>query len=796
MEHFEKAFGSIHIAIPYWGSSYKSHLNGPSIFSLDGGPSKTDLEKKPLNEVAAIAQALLFFRLIDSFFGRDSIPKFIEADRNTLTTVKLAELASDWMTNIQQSNEKDRLECRAKCYNNVQVINHQFRDVFPDDADDEPFGMEYSKTMIGIAVIGEFLQAMYNEAFGKDTKAQIHAPWFRYRYEKSFIYVTMRKNGWCPKELKRLYDMMGESAMYYISTLNRPMQRARPSHDSCSQEKCIFDTVDETTYVTKHRNPDCCCGHLKATNEYNLITVLAKGKIPLLLCHMTSDGKKIHSFEFIETTYDTKYVAISHVWSDGLGNPHANTLPQCQLEYLYQVINELYPGVNYSTPFWIDTICCPVTQKNATEERLAAKKKAISLMRATYQNADQVLVLASDLQEQSSRSLEKSELTMRVLCSRWSQRLWTFQEGALPKEGALKFQFKDGAFELESHLDSSFETPYPQPMKLDIKQEFATLRSLDLEFRKSPAPTGRDEASIHPLVFASRALKHRSTSKVEDESLCLGTLSLGTSENFSEKMHRILSSHDKEERMKTFWEVQTNIPSNIVSWRGERLEQKGFRWAPKTFMNPRSPISLNPLKGHAGRHTSKGLLVHFSGCVLDQVPLWIWSKCSEVDGSKSEDPRSATAPEWPQFFFRTEGEPATWFQVHTIPRDIICTGRRVGIDELNHLAIVVTGADTSEGPIITAHGATTYVSTSKILVRIRERDRDTGIIYVSAIMGVSCTAVSKQLAVALEQIDNHLRSSNSGPLGVNLSEKQLRMVGAMLHGVRGTWNGKQQWCFD
>ena len=32
------------------------------------------------------------------------------------------------------------------------------------------------------------------------------------------------------------------------------------------------------------------------------------------------------------------YIAISHVWSDGLGNPNENSLPLCQPEFLYDLL--------------------------------------------------------------------------------------------------------------------------------------------------------------------------------------------------------------------------------------------------------------------------------------------------------------------------------------------------------------------------------------------------------------------------------------------------------------------------
>lgn len=59
-----------------------------------------------------------------------------------------------------------------------------------------------------------------------------------------------------------------------------------------------------------------------------------------------------------------RYVAVSHVWSDGKGNPHRNYLPLCQLLHLQTRVNALYPPKEEPTPFWMDTICVPVGGPN------------------------------------------------------------------------------------------------------------------------------------------------------------------------------------------------------------------------------------------------------------------------------------------------------------------------------------------------------------------------------------------------------------------------------------------------
>lgn len=44
-----------------------------------------------------------------------------------------------------------------------------------------------------------------------------------------------------------------------------------------------------------------------------------------------------------------RYVAISHIWADGLGNPKENAMPRCQLMLLQAGVNALISGAKMDT---------------------------------------------------------------------------------------------------------------------------------------------------------------------------------------------------------------------------------------------------------------------------------------------------------------------------------------------------------------------------------------------------------------------------------------------------------------
>lgn len=137
------------------------------------------------------------------------------------------------------------------------------------------------------------------------------------------------------------------------------------------------------------------------------------------------------------------YIAISHVWSQGLGNRHSNTIWLCQLQRLQQYANRLVPPANRPIPIWIDTICVPLEED--------ARMEAIKTMDAVYQNALAVLVVDQTLidfdlasavekckEDESGARLGlkgwQIEMLMRIKVSPWAQRLWTYNEAFLAQQ--------------------------------------------------------------------------------------------------------------------------------------------------------------------------------------------------------------------------------------------------------------------------------------------------------------------------------------------------------------------------
>jgi hypothetical protein len=236
----------------------------------------------------------------------------------------------------------------------------------------------------------------------------------------------LKDSGWCPREVWSIIKRYNSSMGYYLSHLSRP--GLDKDHSKCTSLVCTAYNIEESSYRIQHIESLPCCKSTPVEVK-DLVSILARGYIPVIECLEQDHGQL--SIRVLEATSDTEYVAISHVWSDGLGNPYNNAFPQCQLRQLYSLCKR---ADGSHLPFWIDTLCCPTEPQSATD-------LAIDLMRKTYADASVVLVLDSWLSEQQTRGCSLVEIMIKIMASGWTRRLWTFQEGMLAKQ--LWFRFSD-----------------------------------------------------------------------------------------------------------------------------------------------------------------------------------------------------------------------------------------------------------------------------------------------------------------------------------------------------------------
>jgi hypothetical protein len=253
-------------------------------------------------------------------------------------------------------------------------------------------------------------------------------------------------HGWCPKFVADVLEDYSWATCYYLSSLARPTNK---DHEACTESSCNHK-VSHLNYPFRHCETGCNCTRL----EVDVKDITRRGRIPLV--RLRSDGRGHPTIEVVEAEYDTRYIAVTHTWAGGLGNPQSNALYTCQLEKLARAgVNirdlaekelENYPHIHYGILklrrrlrndiglFWIDTLCIPTREFDENNEQTDASRNlramALDQMTQTYAGAHSVLVVDPELR-QIPGNMPREELFARILCSPWMSRCWTFQEAAM-----------------------------------------------------------------------------------------------------------------------------------------------------------------------------------------------------------------------------------------------------------------------------------------------------------------------------------------------------------------------------
>lgn len=427
-------------------------------------------------------------------------------------------------------------------------------------------------TCLGISVLAEYLMKATNSLC---IRVKVETP-VRQKFRLtnlewpcdcgSPILKLMKQRGWCPHdiELLNVAQFKTVSTIWYLANL--PTPKTDFSHDSCTPEECKPLHINRDQYVQAHVEEGCDCAPI-GPEQAKLAAIINAGEIPLIIL----EGDRVH---IREHEIGSVFVTISHVWADGKGNPHENSLPFCIIREMQQLVNELPKlGSISQVPFWIDTLCIP-------RFPMELRNEALLRMREPYEQALHVLVLDSYLRRQPASEVSPFELLGLIAVCGWSQRLWTFQEGRIPREPSRTwFAFKDKSVDLLKECN--------QPMSLiptipSHTVNFELLYSHNQTQMIGVAGVGFDDNHLHSVEFLRKSLRTRATSRKEDEALCLGGGILRLPRPY---MKGILDIENGDERMAKIWAKLPSINVGVAfSKAPQKLKIKGYRWAPATFM--------------------------------------------------------------------------------------------------------------------------------------------------------------------------------------------------------------------
>jgi hypothetical protein len=555
-----------HLPLPQ--KHFREHIEVPLLSSTgdycqyDGGQFLTYLDRrkdwstsdifepqnsnKSVEEIVQLLQVWLFFGLLMETFGpefhTDEFLRQNEAGQMTITTAHLWELSENFAAGFTKEEKQHHVEHMEECISKaLEVTVHVY-------VSQEELGDTLQIVLLSIIALCDFLQAVVSpERISIQTWPLAEGPLRR----------TMKADGWCPSDIERLWGTLDLESLYVASRMG---PRDDLDHKDCSDIQCKAYDIKRGQYKREHYQCDGC--EDVVAEEEELYTILEGNALPLI--GVTQDSSSNHLF-LTRSDSVTEYVAISHVWSGGLGNENKNAVPRCQLNRLMSLVHDLY---GRPVSFWLDTISCPVENEKASERAKKAYDLAIAFMRRTYSDADKVLVLDQYILSLESKSMSDMEQLLRILCCGWTRRLWTYQEGVLAKR--LYFQFADGAvdFDLLCHKWAS------QSQRLYYPGLLGSCKELRVWTFRKPEP------SDYTLNVLARALRYRNTSFPPDEALCLGTL-IGMGETEIQRISR--ASH--KDRVKTFWSLLSQVSVRILFWHGKRLDDHGYRWAPASFLN-------------------------------------------------------------------------------------------------------------------------------------------------------------------------------------------------------------------
>ena len=559
-------------------------------------------------------QDWLFFGLLKEVLGdlyrhEDFVTTFLdgEIEKTIVTTAVLLSRLEEWEGKIKQDQGALRAvyEHIAKCLNLTYAC---LAIKYPTINNDLKFQLASIAELLGFAASKGCNVAWIDSP----SLSLVPINWGETINENFRRSVLLERSNCCPSQMQMLnQDFREPQALAFVANcFHDDGSRSHPA--SCNGHKCHTGDIMTPGQVTRHVSDSCGCDFLHV--DENLLEDCLRGKrLPLIRLKQDTNSDQM-SIDVVASTDSTSYVALSHVWADGLGNPTATALPHCQLSRLKTLIDSLdrkYLDESYEPEdapemlLWCDTLCCPVKSEKA-------KKMALEQMYRTYDEAFLVLVLDRSLISHRVGGMKVDEACVRIATSRWMTRLWTLQEGALPaKKDRLWFQFTKTALPIRALYDRLTEIERTDIRRRGVVSSvigrFHTFRTLfDVE---SSENRGAQMKSI------MRGLFYRSVTVASDEPLIIATL-------LALDLSPILAS-ESAERMNVLWRMigksPAGIDKHILFHMAPKIRERGLRWAPQSLLS-RDRLFVIPKPGEEENRgflgtdrNAKGLLVELAG---------------------------------------------------------------------------------------------------------------------------------------------------------------------------------------
>ena len=524
------------------------------------------LDDLKIEEVDSIFQTCFFFSFLqevigDSFRHSDYVSEALNnkgVERSCVTAAKLSDKLMEWSQKIRQNPTAAKTT-----YSHFQDCVRMSDSTFYKLSRRVTRSILLSTTTFLETAAREIMDASHTRFVGLYTKPA--------SLDSELLWMS-KKGSWCPFEAASLWSgFISAGTLIFLLSIAKPQQHAR--HLDCSVRHCYLDNSDPADYIFSHTSESCDCTCWRP-NINHIKEAIQRGQTPVILAKFGSDSS-LASLDSVGIPSTTDYMAVSHVWTDGLGNPHFNGVLTCQLHRLVQKIYHFACARSGEHKpelcIWLDTLCVPI-------EPLDAKLQALSRMKHIYEEATDVLVLDSDIEAHEYTSSTALLSAMMVCSSRWTLRLWTLQEGITAKQ--LWIFFSDVAVEIEDlRIELSRQaSPAPYIQKIIAVDLWSGL----FQLRGAPH-TKIINVEPYSMFDLQHAVRRRLVSIPSDEPLCLANIMGFT----------VAAEEDVPgRRMSLFWAelIQKKmISSCIIFAHDPGLQVKGYRWAPATLLQAKVP---------------------------------------------------------------------------------------------------------------------------------------------------------------------------------------------------------------
>ena len=276
-------------------------------------------------------------------------------------------------------------------------------------------------------------------------------------------------------------------------------------------------------------------------------------KLKLALCINASGDWKL---------MPTGYVAMSHVWEDGLyADPKNRGLPRAVIDQLFVMLRPL--KVKW---IWLDSLAIPGGRRDLSLEETIVKVNLINNMYSIYSNANFVVVMDALLLQLQSRS--PVIIAVALLLSRWASRVWTFQEVKMAPHAVVIT--KAGPVHLQRVLAwlKGMSDKDPAKMAPIYKSLHRLLRSKTTPVSVLDVALSCAERETHDDIDYSRGV--------------YGCLGLTWDEKYTREdgMQHIMASSKED-------------AARLLGMHGSPLLVDGYAWAPAYFSGLRGSLLLD-----------------------------------------------------------------------------------------------------------------------------------------------------------------------------------------------------------